>query len=391
MPSNAHGLPDRIAVAGGWGYIGRKVVNAALELGIEVCVLDPAPFPEELHGVYGLRIYKDPEAFYALPAGFFHLALHPHMRAAALEHLFKRAARGEAVYVLNEKPMTAPETPWECHELIKLAEASRIYMAFDFLELFDPMTQHIMDYLSGFNQVQFTRISLHRSKDRENPDNPRNYKVITPIPYQETVHDFAFLLAILGHTHPGGLPAVLEQPLSLQGKSEPYIPPNPADYPYMVDGRTEGCMALGKAKAHFYTDFKAGAPFQKTKILEGMADNTPFRIEANYLEGAKYLRINSEDQGFAPDSNTYQAIIRQLWRWRNRLQWETFTHGLYPNMAFARWTYLLSAALWDACHSHQTVLIPGKNALLSYAPSFPAAVRKLPAYAARTRQEMPAG
>jgi hypothetical protein len=69
-------------------------------------------------------------------------------------------------------------------------------MLYDFPELFDPLTARLLDFLAQFRSVQLTEITVQRSKDRENPANPRNYKRMVPIQYQETVHCIAFALYV---------------------------------------------------------------------------------------------------------------------------------------------------------------------------------------------------
>src|SRR5438094_9545063 len=39
---------DSIAIAGAWGYIGRKLLDAALHLGIRAYVYDPGPTPSDV-------------------------------------------------------------------------------------------------------------------------------------------------------------------------------------------------------------------------------------------------------------------------------------------------------------------------------------------------------
>ena len=40
-------LLDSIAIAGAWGYIGRKVLDAALGRGLRTYVFDPGPAPTD--------------------------------------------------------------------------------------------------------------------------------------------------------------------------------------------------------------------------------------------------------------------------------------------------------------------------------------------------------
>ena len=71
-----HDFPSSIAIAGAWGYIGRKFLDAARQLGIDVFVHDPGPVPDDLDLNGVARIAEEAE-FYDTQADLFHLALHP--------------------------------------------------------------------------------------------------------------------------------------------------------------------------------------------------------------------------------------------------------------------------------------------------------------------------
>src|SRR3954469_20753728 len=77
-------LPRSIAIAGAWGYIGRKFLEVALAHGLKTYVYDPGPAPEGLD-LGRLTRVGDEAAFYRLDADLFHLAVHPeHSRAEIL-------------------------------------------------------------------------------------------------------------------------------------------------------------------------------------------------------------------------------------------------------------------------------------------------------------------
>ena len=105
-----------LAIAGAWGYIGQKFIEAGLTLGHDVYVYDPGPVPDDidLESVTRVEIESD---FYALDVDLFHLALHPEHRSAALDQLLPRAA-SESLLILDEKPMASPESPEECSALV---------------------------------------------------------------------------------------------------------------------------------------------------------------------------------------------------------------------------------------------------------------------------------
>ena len=76
-------LPPALAVAGGWGHIGGGFARAALGAGVRVFVHDPAPRPGD-GTLADAEEVRDAAAFYALPVPFYHLALQPAHRDAAL-------------------------------------------------------------------------------------------------------------------------------------------------------------------------------------------------------------------------------------------------------------------------------------------------------------------
>ena len=101
-------LPASIAIAGAWGYIGRKFLDVALAHRLETFVLDPGPIPVDLDPSRFVRVDDEAE-FYRLPADLFHLALHPEHRRLDL-----LLARREPLLILNEKPMALPGRLGEC-------------------------------------------------------------------------------------------------------------------------------------------------------------------------------------------------------------------------------------------------------------------------------------
>jgi len=368
-----------IAIAGAWGYIGRKLLDAAVHLGLRVYAYDPAPVPADVDPSR-CTLVSDPAEFYRLPVELYHLALHPQHRQPALGILLDRA-RHEPLLILNEKPMAEPETPQACAATVAAVEATQAIMLFDFLELYDPMTQAIVEHLSRSGPVQIDAVRLYRGKDREDPRRPRNYKKMVHIQYQETVHCIAFLLHLLGSLR-GGLRAVLDQGLTVTAHAQPYAPPNPEAYPYVVDGQVTYRLQLGDVQVDGRTDFKAGAPFAKTKTITGRAGGRPFVVEADYLEGAKRLAIDGRDMGFARDASGYEHILRTLAAWRQRVSPERLMRGVYPNPRFARLTYQISSVLWRSCWTGRPIALRSYDELLGFAADFAAAVPQFARYAA---------
>src|SRR5262249_17234630 len=155
-------------------------------------------------------------------------AVHPEHRRTNL-----LLARQEPPLILNEKPMAEPGRPEQCRQIVAAVAASRAVMLYDFPELFDPLTDRILADLGTFRSVRLTEFLVQRSKDREDPANPRNFKRMVPIQYQESVHCLAFVLYVLATTK-GSVPNVLDEGLRIAGRSDPYEPPNPEAYPHVV-------------------------------------------------------------------------------------------------------------------------------------------------------------
>jgi hypothetical protein len=371
-------LLDSIAIAGAWGYIGRKVLDAALARGLRPYVFDPGPAPTDFDLQRVTRVDSEAE-FYNLKAELFHLALHPEARRRGLAFLLRRAA-SEPLFILNEKPMVSPETPGEGLPLIAEVDRSRAVMLYDFPELFDPLTQRITAYLKGFSRVDLSSIVVERSKDREDPAISRNFKRMLPIQFPESVHCLAYVSYVLA-TLRGSLAAVIREGASVSAKSEPYCPPNPEVYPHVVDGRCEFQLSLGKLQVEGVTNFKRGAPWRKRRTLRGQGDGRPFVIEADYLEGKKSLRINGVDQGWDASASSYEAILTTLAHWRDSVPAATLLHGLYPNPRLAWLAFQLSGALWRSSHECSRITLTDLKALDEFDSGYAAAQPHLPRYA----------
>jgi hypothetical protein len=375
----ASGPLQSVAIAGAWGYIGRKVLDAALRRGLRTYVYDPGPFPAELQAETVTRI-SDESAFYSAKADLFHLALHPESRQTGLQSLLGRS-QSEPIWILNEKPMVSPECPEQAPAIIESVDRSRAVMLYDFPELFDPLTRRIVGYLTQFKAWQLDTMTLERSKDREDPAIARNYKRMLPIQFQESVHCLAFLIDLLA-TLRGGLEAMLPDGVTVRATSSPYVPPNPELYPYVVDGRCDYQLELGRLTVDGITNFKRGAAWSKRRILRGRADGQPFVIEADYLEGSKYLRINGVDQRWEATSSSYEAILSTLDQWRAEVPATTLLRGVYPNPRLAWIAFQLSGALWKSSHEQKPIKMNDLAALKAFDSSFRLARPNLPRYAA---------
>ena len=374
-------FPTSIAIAGAWGYIGRKFLDAALRLGIRPYVYDPGPAPADVALGRVVRIGGE-EEFYRLDADLFHLALHPEHRRRGTEILLARAS-SRPILILNEKPMASPERPEQCDQIIRAVDASAAVMVYDFPELFDPLTEAITGHLARYERVEIRRLYVQRSKDREARENPRNYKRMVPIQFQESVHCLAFALYLLGR-HQGSVESLFDGGVVVDAQADPYDPPNPEAYPYVVDGRCHYRLRLGRVDVEGLTDFKRNAAFSKRRVIEGMADGRPFLIEADYLEGGKRLAIDGKDQGWDAASNSYEQVIRTLARWYQEDGADRLRKGVYPNPRFARLTYQLSAMLWKSSHDRRSMEAASLGDLLNFDAGFAAAVPRLPRYAPRS-------
>jgi predicted dehydrogenase len=362
--------PRSIAIAGGWGYIGQKFIEAACRLGLRVFVHDPAPVPDSIAGL-PIDVVEDEARFYALPVDLYHLALHPSHRMFALERLFERGETGVAPVILCEKPLADPANPGDGQWLLERSQKTGVIVLIDFIELFDDLTLKVQRFLSEFSHVTLTSVHMWRSKDREDPANPRNYKIIVPIQYQETVHCIAYVLSLFAQL-PGGLEGALGNGVRVSGKSQLYCPPNPLDYPVPMDGKLDADVFIGETAVRFQTNFKSGATLTKRRVIEGIGDGKPFRIEAEHLEGRKYLIVDGVREEFPPDADAYQQVIQRSIRWARRRDGMELTTDLrYPNAPFAWYTYLLSAMLWDSCAEGTDKSIHTARELWQYTPSYP--------------------
>jgi predicted dehydrogenase len=343
-------LPASIAIAGAWGYIGRRFLDAALARGLRVTAFDPGSPPADVD-LSRLTLLPTEDDIYRADAEVFHLAVHPEHRR--LDRLLSRA---DVPLVLVEKPMAVPGRPDLCDKIVAAADAGRPVVLYDFPELYDPLTARLVEFLNGFRSVELTGLYVQRSKDREDPANPRNRKRMVDIQYQESVHCLAFALFVTAAAG-DGLDAVLSRGVRLSGESAVYAPPNPEDYPAPVDGRCAFRGDLGGVPVTGLTDFTRGAPWAKRRVVRGIGDGTAFEVEVSYLEGAKSFHVNGVDRGCDPTANSYEAVLATAGRWVREVCRDRLMSGLYPNPRFTRVTYHLSAALWRACRERSVVVL----------------------------------
>lgn len=360
---------DSIAIAGAWGYIGRKFLDAARRLHLRALVYDPGPAPQDVD-LRDVARFAEETAFYRQPADLFHLALHPEHRQRAMDILMDRRRPAPRV-VLCEKPMAAPDRPEQCADVVAAVQRADALVLYDFPELFDPITRRIREFLAGFRRVTIDTIEVQRSKDREDPANPRNYKRMVPIQYQESVHCLAFVLAVLAPLR-GSLDAVFADGLALTARSEPYVPPNPAAYSSGVDGKCAFRLTLGATEITGRTDFKRGAPWTKRRIIRGRGDGQPLEIEAEFLEGQKRLLLNGRPQADVVDTNSYAEVIKTCSAWCREVPTAQLRQGLYPHPTFAHITYQLSSVLWRSSRQPRPLRLASLDALMAFDAGFTA-------------------
>jgi predicted dehydrogenase len=357
-----------VAIAGGWGYIGRKFVDAALALGQDVAVHDPGPPPADVDR-NRVRVVDEPGAFYDSAADLFHLALHPEHRRQGFARLLERA-RTEPLLILAEKPMAAPEHPEECATTERAVAATRATVLYDFPELYDGLTERILEYLGRFRTVEIREMFVTRSKDREDPANPRNFKRMVTVQYQESVHCLAFALHLLGRLA-GGVEPVLDRGVTVSAEAEPYVPPNPAAYPRPMDGRCRFELTVGSVLVTGDTNFKRGAPWAKRREVRGLADGRPFEVVVDYLEGRKHLTIDGRPQPIDPAASSYEQVLLTAGCWHREVGPVGLDAGVYPTPRFARFAYQLSAALWGSSHGGRPLHFASAADLLAFDPRYP--------------------
>src|SRR5262249_45982894 len=150
-------------IAGAWGYIGRRFLDAALALGLDVSVHDPGPPPPDVDRTR-VRVIDDPGTFYRADADLFHLALHPEHRRGGCGGLLEGSG-SEPLLIVNEKPMAAPEHPEECAVIERAVARTRATVLYDFPELFDGLTEQVLAHLGRFRTVEVREMVVTRSKD----------------------------------------------------------------------------------------------------------------------------------------------------------------------------------------------------------------------------------
>ena len=343
-------VPASLAIAGIYGYIGQLIYNAAVDAGVpKIFGFDPGPRPASFRYSDRLTMIPREEQFYELDADLFHIATHPDRR----QGVYRLIERGRHVTI--EKPMAHPAHPTECRRLSEAARHSKATVLFDFVEVFNPHSIQIRDMLrrlASHSDFRINQVHCERSKDREDPRNPRNRKVIVPIQYQETAHCLAMLLFVTDRS--ASFPAAFPQGMTVAAASAPYDPPNPEDYRYgVVDGKVTGEIRAGDMTVSICTDFKrrGGAPFKRFSI-EGVSDGRAFRIESVFDGTREQVLLNGKVVASVGPASRHRTSSG-----RAGAGIASRSTGLRPDAGFASLVFGLSAALWASCHEGRELRI----------------------------------
>lgn len=362
-------IPDSFAIAGIYGYMGSLLYKAALELGIKTIYgFDPGRRPLDFPDSSSLKMFEKEQDFYDVEAELFHICTPPEIRG----NVFHLIERGKKINV--EKPIVHPSNPILGYQMKQTINSSGASVLFDFVEAFNPRTFQYANWLSekmSYSDFQITGIYSERSKDREDRSNPRNYKVIVPIQYQETCHCLAFILYILnkGQRFEDNFP----QGLTVQGYSELYDPPNPQDYTFSpVDGKVNGVLQAGRMRIELYTNFKIrGAKAYKRIITAGIADGKPFTIEAIYDGKQEVIKANGEVLPDIEFHNRFKNIILNSWILHQK---EKTCYSIKPDVNFSWLVFGLSSALWKSCSENKTLHFESEEKLMESVFAYPSSL-----------------
>jgi hypothetical protein len=367
-------IPSSIAIAGIHGYIGSLIYRAALDLQIpRIYGLDPGPLPDGFPTSDRLVMMEDEAAFYEAPADLFHIATHPEMRSGVY-HLLRRDAR-----ITVEKPMTHPAYPDESCRVRAAARQSNASLLFDFVEAFSQSSLLLCCILRQLERdagFRIRRIHCERGKDREDARNPRNYKVIVPIQYQETAHCLALALLALGgrssfaRTFPKGI--------SVTALSAPYEPPNPEAYFFgPVDGKVVANIAADGLNILLETDFKRrhSAPFKRFAVT-GDADGRSITIEAVFDGCSEKVIVDGRMLAATTSRGRHQEIILNAWRHHSGRAGDE----VRPDAEFAWLVFGLSAALWTSCQQGQVLHVKTEDDLREVMQHYPRRLARLARY-----------
>jgi hypothetical protein len=367
-----------IAIAGCSGYIGTHMTQAALALGLQVYGIDPQ-LQNSLVNQTHFTAVDTIESFCHLNADIYYLALQPNHRPPYLNHLIP-----DGRFIFSEKPMARARDPHVCDQLVdQLANASAT-MRYNFLLIYNPITEHILQYLRAHKNVSISYMKSVFEKNRESRRNDRNKKFMEPIQYQESIHSLALMLFLRGETLSYDIQnfdQVFPQGLIAVGESSPYDAPSP-DYDTIPDGRFYGTLTTSGFRMDIITNFKRldqqhfPTRQQKKVTLSGVADGKPFTIEADYQRDREMLRINNTNISL-PNFRPYEYIWQKL-----ILPNDPNAPHIKTDEQLAKRAYQISALLWHTSFTKQEVVVHSNENLSETALSYHTALEsgQLPVY-----------
>ncbi|MFT5368106.1 MAG: hypothetical protein ACI8V2_003069 [Candidatus Latescibacterota bacterium] len=377
--------PKTIAIAGCSGYIGTHMTQAALALDMQVCGIDPQMQGDLLHRP-NFTTVDTIDAFCDIEADIHYLALQPNHRTPYLARLIP-----DGRFIFSEKPMARARDPHICDQLVNALANSSATMRYNFLLVYNPITEHIIQYLRSHQNVTISYMKSVFEKNRESRRNDRNKKFMEPIQYQESIHSLALMLVLRGETLSYDIThfdSVFPKGLIAVGESSPYDAPS-SDYDTIPDGRFYGTLTTSGFRMDVITNFKRfdqqhfPTRQQKKLMISGHADGKPFTIEADYQRDREMLRIDNTDiplLAFRPYEHIWQKVA---------LLNDKNTPHITPDENLARRAYQISALLWHASFSKQEIIIDSNEKLSETAQSYQTAFEsdQLPLYQHHTGRE----
>jgi len=377
--------PKTIAIAGCSGYIGTHMTQAALALGMQVYGIDPL-LQDHFVSQKNFTEIDTIDAFCDLDADIYYLALQPNHRTPYLARLIP-----DGRFIFSEKPMARARDPHVCDQLITQLANTSATMRYNFLLIYNPITEQIIQYLRSHKKVAISYMKSVFEKNRESRRNDRNKKFMEPIQYQESIHSLALMLVLRGETLSYDIQdfdQIFPQGLIAVGESSPYDAPS-SDYDTIPDGRFYGTLTTSGFRMDVITNFKRfdkqrfPTRPQKKVIISGTADGTPFTIEADYQRDHEMLRINNTDITL-PNFRPYEYIWQKL-----ILPNDHNAPHIIPDEHLARRAYQISALLWHTSFVKQEVVVQSNETFSETALSYCTALESghLPLYRQHTGRE----
>jgi predicted dehydrogenase len=355
-----------IAIAGCSGYIGTHMTQAALDLGLQVYGID-LQMQDAFLAQPNFTAIDTLDTFCDLNTDIHYLALQPNHRTPYLDRLI-----ADDRFIFSEKPMARARDPHICDELVAKLSNSSAIMRYNFLLIYNPITEYIIQYLRSHKTVNISYMKSIFEKNRESRRNDRNKKFMEPIQYQESIHSLALMLVLRGETLSYDLThfdSVFPKGLIAVGTSSPYDAPS-ADYDTIPDGRFYGTLTTSDFRMDVTTNFKRldqqhfPTRQQKKVIISGVADGNPFTIEADYQRDQEMLSINNENislPAFRPYEYIWQKVL---------LSDNPKAAHIITNEHLAQRAYQISALLWHASFTKKEIMIDANKTLSQTAQSY---------------------